>query len=78
MRGPVAGFPRSSTDAWIVDLLMQTNMWRIVMQAQNINDKDFLKGAAEAAGLPKDGAAAVLNDPDAFSEQVAIPISNYR
>lgn len=37
---------------------------------QYINDKDFLLSCAESAGLPRDAAAAVLDDPAGKGEQL--------
>jgi predicted DsbA family dithiol-disulfide isomerase len=40
------------------------------VQEQYINDKDFLLSCAESAGLPRDQAAAVLDNPSGKGEQL--------
>lgn len=40
------------------------------LQEQYINDKDFLLSCAESAGLPRDAAAAVLDNPAGKGEQL--------
>lgn len=39
-------------------------------EEQYINDRDFLLRAAEEAGLPPDGARAVLDDPATWRDEV--------
>lgn len=39
-------------------------------QEQYINDKEFLLASAESVGLPRDGAAAVLDNPAGKGEQL--------
>jgi hypothetical protein len=41
-----------------------------VLQAKYPNDKEFLKAAAEEAGLPRESASAVIEDPRAYADQV--------
>lgn len=43
---------------------------RMYLQEQYINDKDFLLSCAESAGLPRDQAAAVLDNPQGKGEQL--------
>lgn len=40
------------------------------LQEQYINDRDFLLSAVEAAGLPREAAAAVIDNPNSVGEQL--------